>query len=159
VTNEKDLEKERTMGRKHIVPYALYCAHGYISANLARDEKKGTGFSEGDLAIFWRALNEMFDHDRSAARGEMATRKLLVFKHECALGNAPARKLFDMISVRRRAPSGALIEPGTEEAAKLPAPRGFRDYRIEHPEPGPVLPGITLIDMTAEAYALPAAAE
>ncbi len=97
VTNEKDLEKERTMGRKHIVPYGLYRVHGYVSAKLAGS----TGFSEDDLQLFWEALQNMFEHDRSAARGEMAARKLFVFKHSCEMGNAPAHKLFDLIQARR----------------------------------------------------------
>jgi len=98
VTNEKDAEKERTMGRKHLVPYGLYRAHGFISAKLA--EK--TGFSEGDLELVWRGLTNMFEHDRSAARGEMATRKLIVFRHDSVLGNAPAHRLFELIQVQRR---------------------------------------------------------
>lgn len=151
VTNEKDLEKERAMGRKHIVPYALYRAHGYISAQLASDPKKGTGFNEADLALFWKALANMFDHDRSAARGEMSARKLLVFKHDTALGNAPAHKLFELVSVKRAGPNGAKIEPGSEDAAKLPAPRKFSDYIIEHPAPGAVLSGVTLLDLTDQA--------
>jgi CRISPR-associated protein Csd2 len=150
VTNEKDLEKERTMGRKHIVPYALYRAHGYISAQLASDAKKGTGFSEADLAVFWDALNTMLDHDRSAARGEMSARKLLVFKHDTALGNAPAHRLFEMVSVKRAGPHGTKIEPGSDEAARLPAPRKFSDYIIEHPQPGTVLLGVTLDDLTGK---------
>lgn len=112
VTNEKDAEKERTMGRKHIVPYALYKAEGFISAPLA----KKTGFSEQDLEIFWDSLMNMFDHDRSAARGKMASRKLIVFKHSSELGNAPAHKLFDLVSVDRKEPS----KP----------PRDFSDYTI-----------------------------
>ncbi len=98
VTNEKDLEKERTMGRKFTVPFALYRAHGFISAPLA----KQTGFSESDLELFWDALMNMFDHDRSAARGEMATRKLIIFKHSSELGNAPAHALFDLVKVKKR---------------------------------------------------------
>jgi len=97
VTNEKDVEKERTMGRKHIIPYGLYRAHGFVSAALA--EK--TEFSEDDLTILWKSLEEMFEHDHSAARGEMATQKLIVFKHTDKLGNAPAHKLFDLIKVSR----------------------------------------------------------
>ena len=97
VTNEKDLDKERTMGRKHIVPYALYRMHGFISANLAAK----TGFSDDDLAKLWQALTLMFEHDRSAARGEMAARKLIVFKHDSALGSQPAHKLFDAVKVER----------------------------------------------------------
>src|SRR5690554_10389 len=98
VTNEKDLEKERTMGRKHIVPYGLYRVHGFISAKLAEQ----TGFSEDDLQLLWRSLTNMFEHDRSAARGEMAARKLVVFKHDNAMGNVPAHKLFDLVKVSRK---------------------------------------------------------
>jgi CRISPR-associated protein Csd2 len=99
------------MGRKHIVPYGLYRAHGFISANLA----ERTGFSEDDLEIFWSALTSMFEHDRSAARGEMAARRLIVFKHKDKLGNAPAHKLFEAVVI---APMN-----GSD------APRGFADYR------------------------------
>lgn len=98
VTNEKDAEKERTMGRKHIIPYGLYRAHGFISAALA--EK--TGFTEEDLQILWKSLAEMFEHDHSAARGEMATQQLIIFKHNDKLGNAPAHKLFDLIKVEAK---------------------------------------------------------
>lgn len=101
VTTEKEAEKQsgdnRTMGRKHIIPYGLYRAHGFVSAKLA--EK--SGFSNEDLELVWRALASMFEHDRSAARGEMAARKLVVFKHENAMGNAPAHKLFDLVKVER----------------------------------------------------------
>ncbi|WP_062374248.1 type I-C CRISPR-associated protein Cas7/Csd2 [Halomonas sp. KX33721] len=97
VTNEKDLEKERTMGRKHIIPYGLYRVHGYVSAKLA----ERTGFSEEDLALLWRSLINMFEHDRSAARGEMSARKLVVFKHDHPMGNAPAHVLFDSVHVQR----------------------------------------------------------
>jgi CRISPR-associated protein Csd2 len=88
----------RTMGRKMTVPYGLYRAHGFVSPALA----KQTGFGEKDLELLWKALVEMFDHDRSAARGLMATRRLLVFRHASELGNAPAHKLFDAVSVRRK---------------------------------------------------------
>lgn len=115
VTNERDLEKERTMGRKHIVPYGLYRVHGFISAKLAEQ----TGFSEDDLQLLWRSLTNMFEHDRSAARGEMAARKLVVFKHDNAMGNAPAHKLFDLVKVLRK---------DGEEGS--PA-RSFADYAIE----------------------------
>jgi CRISPR-associated protein Csd2 len=98
VTNVKDLEKERTMGRKHIVPYGLYMAKGFISASLAIK----TGFSDEDLQLLWNALSNMFEHDRSAARGFMSSRKLIVFKHDSKLGNAPAHKLFDAIKVERK---------------------------------------------------------
>ncbi len=98
VTNEADLEKERTMGRKFTVPYALYRVHGYVSAPLAEQ----TGFSEEDLALLWEALMSMFDHDRSAAKGEMTSRKVILFKHNSKLGNAPANKLFDLVRVKRK---------------------------------------------------------
>ena len=97
VTNEKDLEKERTIGRKHIVPYALYRVHGFVSAKLA--EK--TGFSDTDLEKVWQSLAMMFEHDHSAARGEMAARKLIVFKHDNALGSAPAHQLFKRVEITR----------------------------------------------------------
>ncbi len=113
VTNEKDAEKEKTMGRKQYVPYGLYRAEGFISAALA--EK--TGFSQDDLDLFFEALMNMFENDRSAARGLMASRKLFAFKHESKLGNAPAHKLFDTVSVKR------LIEDGAEA-------RAFSDYEI-----------------------------
>lgn len=97
VTNEKDQEKGQTMGRKYIVPYALYRVHGYISAKLAQK----TGFSEQDLEKLWEALKLMFEHDRSAARGEMTTRKLIIFKHDSELGNTPASQLFDRVKIIR----------------------------------------------------------
>jgi len=112
VTKKEDLEKERTMGRKFTVPYGLYRVHGFISAPLA----KQTGFSDDDLKLFWGALQNMFDHDRSAARGEMAVRKLIVFKHDSELGNAPASKLFDLVSVAKKDES----KP----------PRAFSDYGV-----------------------------
>lgn len=102
VATEAEAEKQhgdnRTMGRKYTVPYGLYRVHGFISAHLA----KQTGFSDEDLSLFWAALHNMFDHDRSAARGEMTTRKLVVFQHDSALGNAPAHTLFDRIKVARK---------------------------------------------------------
>jgi len=101
VTTEAEAEKQsgdnRTMGRKHIVPYGLYRAHGFISAKLA----ERTGFSEDDLDLVWRSLINMFEHDRSAARGEMSARKLIVFKHDHPMGNAPAHMLFDAVKVKR----------------------------------------------------------
>lgn len=113
VTNIKDLEKERTMGRKHIVPYGLYLAKGFISASLA--EK--TNFDEDDLNLLWEALINMFEHDRSAARGMMSSRNLFVFKHKDKLGNAPAHQLFDLIQIKRR------------ENSQGPA-RAFTDYDV-----------------------------
>jgi CRISPR-associated protein Csd2 len=111
VTKEADLEKERTMGRKATVPYGLYVCHGFISANLAQQ----TGFSEEDLALFWDALKNMFDVDRSAARGLMSAQKLIVFKHESILGNAPANKLFDRVKIEKKCDG---------------APRQFTDYVV-----------------------------
>ena len=100
ITTEADAEKKGTeMGRKYIVPYALYRCEGYVSANLAR---KVTGFSEGDLELLWQAILNMFEYDRSAARGKMAVRELIVFKHDSELGRAPAWKLFDTVSVTRK---------------------------------------------------------
>ncbi|MDR2800479.1 MAG: type I-C CRISPR-associated protein Cas7/Csd2 [Desulfovibrio sp.] len=101
VETAKEADKQgggnRTMGRKHIVPYGLFRAEGFISAPFARQ----TGFSEEDLELFWQALTVMFDHDHSAARGKMNTRKLIVFRHADMLGNAPAQKLFDLVKVVR----------------------------------------------------------
>lgn len=100
ITTEDDAAKKTTeMGRKYVIPYALYRVDGYISANLAR---KVTGFNEDDLALLWKAIINMFEYDRSAARGNMAVRELIVFKHDSELGNAPAYKLFDTISVARK---------------------------------------------------------
>ncbi len=117
VTTEAEAEKQqgdnRTMGRKHIVPYALYRAEGFVSAPLAAK----TGFSETDLELFWQALTVMFDHDRSAARGKMGARNLFVFKHQSVLGNAPAQRLLDLIKVERYG-----------DAAK--PPRSFADYKV-----------------------------
>lgn len=102
----------RTMGRKTYIPYGLYRTNGFISAPLAEQ----TGFSDEDLELFWEALINMFDHDRSAARGEMAAQKLVIFKHDNELGNAPAHKLFDMVGVQK-------------EDRDKPA-RAFSDYRV-----------------------------
>lgn len=98
VTNEKDVDKERTIGKKHIVPYALYRAEGYVSAFLA--EK--TFFTNKDLDLLWEAIINMFEHDHSAARGKMAVRELIVYEHESKLGNAPAHKLFDLVKITRK---------------------------------------------------------
>lgn len=127
VTNERDIDKERTMGRKHILPYGLYRGHGFISAKLA----ERTGFSEADLGLLWNALINMFEHDRSAARGEMAARKLIVFEHDNALGNAPAHVLFDTVKVERVA--------GSEDR---PA-RAFGDYRVTI-DAAAIPPGVSL---------------
>ena len=115
VATEKEAEKpsgdNRTMGRKATVPYGLYVCHGFISANLA----KQTGFTEEDLELFWDALKNMFDVDRSAARGLMSAQKLIVFRHESALGNAPANKLFDLVNIKKNCDG---------------APRSFSDYTV-----------------------------
>lgn len=117
VTNDRDADKERTMGRKYIVPYGLYRSHGFISACLAGDETKGTGLSEDDLSLLFDALINMFQFDRSAARMEMNAQKLLVFKHESAFGNAHAHKLFELVKIERK--------------ADVKVARAFSDYIIE----------------------------
>ncbi len=128
VTDEKDKDKERTMGRKATVPYGLYRAHGFISAALARE----TTFSEDDLDLLWEALKNMFDLDRSAARGLMAARRLIVFKHDDDLGNAPAHKLFELVKVEAKDPS-------------RPA-RSFSDYKITVDE-SKLPKGVQLLDL------------
>jgi CRISPR-associated protein Csd2 len=130
VATEAEAEKQdgdnRTMGRKHTVPYGLYVAHGFVSSFLA----KQTGFSDDDLELLWQALCQMFEHDRSAARGEMTTRGLYVFKHDSELGNAPAHALFER------------IRPKLKQEVRVP--RSFEDYDVAVDEAG--LPtGVTLI--------------
>ena len=129
VATEKEAEKQggdnRTMGRKATVPYGLYVCHGFISANLAQQ----TGFSEEDLQLFWDALKNMFDVDRSAARGLMSAQKLIVFKHGSVLGNAPANKLFDLVKVKK-------VCDG--------APRSFCDYTVTIDKEG--LPANVTVD-------------
>lgn len=127
VTKEEDAEKERTMGRKQYIPYGLYRVEGFVSASLA--EK--TGFSQEDLDLFFSALMNMFENDRSAARGLMSSRKLLVFKHESKLGNAPAHRLFEAVKVNR-------LIPEAQEA------RSFSDYVIEV---GDIPEGVELIEL------------
>ncbi len=116
VATEAEAEKQqgdnRTMGRKFTVPYGLYVAHGFVSAFLA----KQTGFDDADLKVLWEALTQMFEHDRSAARGEMATRGLYVFKHDSELGNAPAHDLF------------ARIQSNLRDGVEVP--RDFSDYQM-----------------------------
>ncbi|HQC97695.1 MAG TPA: type I-C CRISPR-associated protein Cas7/Csd2 [Aquabacterium sp.] len=128
VATEAEAEKQqgdnRTMGRKHTVPYGLYMAHGFVSSFLARQ----TGFGEDDLQLLWQALEQMFEHDRSAARGEMSTRGLYVFKHASELGNAHAHALFDRVQVRRNAE----------------VPRSFSDYTVTLSD-APLPAGIELI--------------
>ena len=114
ITKEEDAEnKNNEMGRKYIVPYGLYLAEGYVSANLAR---KTTGFSESDLELLWEAILNMFENDHSAARGKMAVRELIIFKHDSELGNAPAYKLFDAVKVQRK--------------DGIPVPRSYQDYSV-----------------------------
>lgn len=114
ITTAADAEKKGTeMGRKYIVPYGLYRCEGYISANLAR---KSTGFSENDLALLWESILNMFEHDHSAARGKMAVRKLIVFRHSSELGDAPAHKLFQTVTAARK--DGVV------------SPRSYDDYEI-----------------------------
>lgn len=115
ITTEKDAENKKTeMGRKYIVPYALYKVEGHISANLAR---KITGFSEEDLELLWKAIINMFENDHSAARGNMSVRELIVFKHSNELGNAPAYKLFERVKVSRK--------------EEVQVPRAYEDYTVE----------------------------
>ena len=123
ITRVTDVDKEEgEIGRKHIVPYGLYRAHGYVSACLA---SKSTGFSEQDLDLLWNALAQMFDHDRSAARGEMAARQLIVFKHDTALGCAPAHRLFERVTVNRVARER---EHTPAASSDLPPARSYADY-------------------------------
>lgn len=114
ITTEADAEKKDTeMGRKYIVPYGLYRAEGYVSANLAR---KTTGFSQEDLDLLWTAILNMFENDHSAARGKMAVRELIIFKHDCELGCAPAHKLFELVKAERK--------------DGVTTPRGYGDYIV-----------------------------
>jgi len=114
ITTEADAEKKDTeMGRKYIVPYGLYRAEGYVSANLAR---KSTGFSQDDLNLLWQAILNMFELDHSAARGKMAVRELIIFRHDSELGNAPAYKLFDLVKVERK--------------PDVVTPRVYSDYQV-----------------------------
>ncbi len=112
----KDEDKTTEMGRKHYVPYGLYRAEGYVSAKLANAPTKGTGFSDEDLDLLWDALVNMFEHDHSAARGKMASRTLIVFKHDSDLGNAPSHQLFDLVKVTRK--------------PDVVVPRSFTDYDV-----------------------------
>jgi len=137
---DKDRRDNRTMGRKHIVPYGLYRAHGYVSAPLA----KRTGFDEADLEFLWTTLGNMFDHDRSAARGEMQARRLIVFRHDSALGNAPAGPLFDRVTVARRH-QGADYDPDGPGTDNLPPARAFSDYAV-HVDGAGMPAGVTLIE-------------
>jgi CRISPR-associated protein Csd2 len=128
-TGEKDIKSGTgTLGRKHTIPYGLYLAHGYINPVFATN----TGFNEGDLSLLWKALGNLFELDRSAARGTMAARGLYIFKHESKLGNAQAQRLFESIKV--------------EKKREVESPRAFTDYSIVPPDPSSLPEGITLID-------------
>ncbi len=132
VATEAEAEKQqgdnRTMGRKFTVPYALYRCHGFVSAPLAAQ----TGFSEEDLSLLWDAITNMFEHDRSAARGQMAARSLIVFKHESKMGNAPSHKLFDMVTAKPKV-DGEVI-------------RDFSQYEIAVPTQAAMPQGVTVIE-------------
>ncbi len=130
ITTETDAENKNTeMGRKHIIPYGLYRTEGYVSANLAT---KVTGFSEDDLSLLWEAIINMFEHDHSAARGKMAVRELIVFKHESELGNAPSHKLFELVKVERE--------------NKSAPPRSYSEYKVNISEEE-IPDGVTLMRM------------
>jgi CRISPR-associated protein Csd2 len=116
------------MGRKNTVPYGLYIAHGFVSPALAAQ----TGFSEQDLSLMWEALVGMFDQDHSAARGMMATQKLIIFKHDSALGNAPSHKLFDLVKV--------------EKKADVEVPRKFSDYIVTIPSDCDLPSGVHVVE-------------
>lgn len=128
VTKVEDIEKERTMGRKNTVPYGLYVAYGFVSPALAAQ----TGFSEEDLATLWTAFVNMFDQDHSAARGMMATQKLIIFKHDSALGNAPSHKLFELVKIAKK--------------QDVAVPRKFADYEVDVPKKGDLPPGVEVIE-------------
>ena len=143
-TTEADAESKgdvRTMGRKHIVPYGLYRGHGFVSACLADGAGAGTGFSDEDLELFWTALERMFDHDRSAARGEMTARRLIVFKHDSALGAAPAHRLFERVTIKRvfKAEQHNLGDHG------LPPARSYSDYAV-HVDESDLPAGVGVMD-------------
>lgn len=136
VSNDEQRTDNRTMGRKHVIPYGLYCAHGFVSAPLASHAVKGTGYTEADLELLWTALRSMFEHDRSAARGEMATRKLVIFEHQSALGNAHAEELFERVKVWRKRPDADSTDPrelhaiGSKTIEDWPPARSYADYAV-----------------------------
>jgi len=140
VTNEKDRDKERTMGRKAVVPYGLYRMHGFVNAKLAQR----TGFSEDDLSLLWTALRDMLELDCSAARGMMAARRLIVLRHASDLGNAQAHRLFDRVIVNR-VHGGDAVPVGDARSHNWPPARSFKDYRVEVDDTD--LPqGVTLVE-------------
>ena len=128
VTKVEDIDKERTMGRKNTVPYGLYVAYGFVSPALAAQ----TGFSAEDLETLWTALVNMFDQDHSAARGMMATQKLIIFKHDSALGNAPSHKLFDLVKIVKK--------------EDVVVPRKFTDYEVAVPKKEDIPSGVEIIE-------------
>jgi len=133
--------ENRTMGRKHIVPYGLYRAHAFVNAALARK----TGFSQGDLDHLFAALKTMFEHDRSASRGEMSARRIIVFRHDNVLGNAPAHALFDRVRVERRV-DGEAYPLGDRRLDNMPPARAFSDYSVTVDRDG--LPeGVEILDL------------
>jgi CRISPR-associated protein Csd2 len=142
VSTEGEAEKQqgdnRTMGRKHTVPYGLYRAHGFVSAFLSKPSPQGTGFDDVDLALLWQALEQMFEHDRSAARGQMSTRGLYVFEHEGELGNDHAHALFDRLAVNR---AGDATAPAREFGAYSVA---FDGRPLAIGESIEAAPGVTL---------------
>ena len=140
VTNEKDRDKERTMGRKNIVPYGLYRVHGFVNAKLAQR----TGFSEEDINLLWTGMRDMFDLDRSAARGLMSARRLIVFRHDSDLGNAQAHRLFERIQVSR-IHQGETVPVGDLRTHNWPPARAFRDYQIDVSDKD-IPSGVTLIE-------------
>ena len=127
VTKKEDEEKVRSMGKKFIVPYALYSVEGYVSAHLANK----TYFTEEDLELLWQSIENMFEHDHSAARGKMTLRKLIVFRHDSKLGNAPSHKLFDLVNVERK------------DVSK--PPRAYIDYKITIDSEN-IPSGVTLVE-------------
>ncbi len=135
VATQKEADSQsgdnRTIGRKHIVPYGLYRVEGYISANLAQQ----TGFGKDDLELLWNALINMFDHDHSAARGKMCARKLIVFKHDTELGNAPAHKLFDTVKIKPCDSKPSRSFSDYEQSIVIPTDGPLKDY-----------PGVTVIN-------------
>jgi CRISPR-associated protein Csd2 len=123
---EKSIEEQiGIQGRKHTVSYALYRCHGFVSAPVAAQ----TGFDDADLELFWQSLTNMFEHDRSAARGQMATRRLIVFKHDSAMGNAPAHQLFEMVKV----------------SANTSPVRDFSGYTVTVPAQADMPAGVTML--------------
>ena len=133
VTTEADAEAKgdiRTMVRKYIIPYGLYRTHGWVSAPLGADAEKGSGFSEDGLALLWEALERMFGHDHSTARCEMTALRLVVFRHESPLGNAPAHRRFERARIKRVV-DGETVGLGELRARELAPARAYSDYAVD----------------------------